>query len=169
MKITPLDIDQQQFSVVFRGSDPDEVRAFLNQVSRQLEELNRDNMRLKEEMRRLEQQVEGFREHETQLREALASAGRMTDEIKESAKKEATLIKAEAEVEAEKIVSEARNDLARYSEESRTLRLQKTRLLTELRTVMDSHRRLLETQEELDKEAGGGRGRSGRNRNGVAR
>ena len=93
----------------------------------------------------------------------------MTDEIKESAKKEATLIKAEAEVEAEKIVSEARTDLARYSEESRTLRLQKTRLLTELRTVLDSHRRLLETQEEMDKEAGGSRSRGARPRNGVAR
>ena len=169
MKITPLDIDQQQFSVVFRGSDPDEVRAFLNQVSRELEDQNRENQRLKEEMRRLEQQVEGFREHEAQLREALASAGRMTDEIKESAKKEATLIRAEAEVEAEKIVAEARTDLARYSEESRSLRLQKTRLLTELRTVLDSHRRLLETQEELDKEAGSSRGRGAKARNGVMR
>ena len=169
MKITPLDIDQQQFSVVFRGSDPEEVRAFLNQVSRELEEQNRSNLRLKEDMRRLEQQVEGFREHEAQLRDALASASRMTDDIKESAKKEATLIRAEAEVEAEKIVSEARNDLARYAEESRTLRLQKTRLLTELRTVLESHRRLLETQEEMDREVSAGRNRSVGSRNGASR
>ena len=41
MKITPLDIDQQEFSTVFRGFDAGEVRSFLNQVSRQLEELVR--------------------------------------------------------------------------------------------------------------------------------
>ena len=51
MKITPLDIDQQEFSTVFR-TDQGEVRAS-NQVSRQLEELVRD-LKRHEQLRRQE-------------------------------------------------------------------------------------------------------------------
>ena len=153
MKITPLDIDQQEFQKVFRGCDPEEVRDFLNQVSRQLEDVVKENQRLQEQIRRQERQLDEFRAHETQLREALSSAGRMTDDIRSSAEKEAELIKAQAEVKAEQIVVDARNELARLSGESRSLRLQKTRLLSELKTVVESHRRLLEAQEELDRQA----------------
>ena len=152
MKITPLDIDQQEFAKVFRGCDPAEVRAFLNQVSRQLEEIVRENRRLEDQLRRQEKQLEEFRAYDNQLREALSSAGRMTEEIRENASKEAELIKAQAEVDAEKIVSNSRIELARISEESRSLKLQKTRLLSEIKTVVESHRRLLEAQEELDRQ-----------------
>jgi DivIVA domain-containing protein len=78
VKITPLDVDQQQFQRVFRGCDPDEVHRFLDLVSREMEELLRENNGLKEEIRRKEAQISEFREHESQLREALVSAGRMT-------------------------------------------------------------------------------------------
>ena len=125
MKITPLDIDQQEFQKVFRGCDPEEVRDFLNQVSRQLEDVVKENQRLQEQIRRQERQLDEFRAHETQLREALSSAGRMTDDIRASAEKEAELLKAQAEVKAEQIVVDARNELARLSGESRSLRLQK--------------------------------------------
>ena len=153
MKITPLDIDQQEFSTVFRGFDQGEVRAFLNQVSRQLEELVRDLKRHEEQLRRQEKQIEEFRSYDNQLRSALTSAGRMTEEIKENATKEAELITAQADIDAKKIIADARNDLARVSEETRALKLQKTRFLSEIKTIVESHRRLLEAQEELDRQA----------------
>ncbi len=164
MKITPLDIDQQEFSTVFRGFDAGEVRSFLNQVSRQLEELVRDNKRTEEQIRRQEKQLEEFRAYDSQLREALASAGRMTEEIRESATKEAELITAQAEIDAQKIIADARNELARVSEESRALKLQKTRLVSEIKTIVESHRRLLDAQEELDRQATNQRKSSGSRR-----
>jgi cell division initiation protein len=157
MKITPLDIDQQEFSKGLRGYDPGEVRGFLNQVSRQLEEVVRENQRGEEQLRRQQKQLEEFRAHDGQLREALASAGRMTEEIRENATKEAELITAQAVIDGEKIVAAARTELARVSEESRSLKLQKTRLLSEIKTVVESHRRLLEAQEELDRQVTGQR------------
>ena len=75
----------------------------------------------------------------------------MTEEIRENANKEAELITAQAVIDGEKIVADARTELARVSEESRSLKLQKTRLLSEIKTVVESHRRLLEAQEELDR------------------
>jgi cell division initiation protein len=52
MKITPLDIQQQQFRVKFRGFDMVEVDNFLDQVANEFEELLRENNRVKEETAR---------------------------------------------------------------------------------------------------------------------
>ena len=153
MKITPLDVDQQQFQRVFRGCDPDEVHRFLDLVSREMEELLRENNGLKEEIRRKEAQISEFREHESQLREALVSAGRMTDEIKESARKEAELVAAEAQLKAQKIVLDAQERSVSLNGEIGDLRRQKARLLIEIRSILESHRRLLETQEDIDRDA----------------
>ena len=46
MKITPIEIERHQFQKVFRGCDADEVKAFLSQVARQIEDLVRDNQAL---------------------------------------------------------------------------------------------------------------------------
>lgn len=152
MKLTPLDIEQQQFKQVMRGCDPEEVRRFLEQVGDRVEELLRENTALIDQNRRLETQLGEFRAHESQLREALVSAGRMGDEIKTAARKEAELLVAEAEMQAEKIVAGTRDEVVRLSEQARDLRLQKARLLGELRTVVDAHRRLLDTHETLERE-----------------
>jgi cell division initiation protein len=153
VKITPLDVDQQQFHRVFRGCDPEEVHRFLDLVSREMEELIRENNQIKEELRRRDQQLVEYRQHETQLREALVSAGRMTDEIKESARKEAELITAEAELRAEKIIASAQERVVRLGEEANDLRLQKARLIAEVRSIVEGHARLLDTLEGLDREA----------------
>ena len=70
-------------------------------------------------------QIEEFRSYDNQLRSALTSAGRMTEEIKENATKEAELITAQADIDAKKIMVDACNELARVSEDAR-LKLQKT-------------------------------------------
>jgi len=153
LKITPLDVDQQQFQRVFRGCDPDEVHRFLDLVSREMEELIRENNGLKEEIRRKDAQIAEFREHESQLREALVSAGRMTEEIKESARREAELVAAEAQLKAQKIVHEAQERTVHLVGEASDLRRQRARLLAEIRSILESHRRLLDTHEELEREA----------------
>lgn len=153
MKITPLDVDQQQFQRVFRGCDPDEVHRFMDLVSREMEEMLRENNTLKEEIRRKDTQITEFREHESQLREALVSAGRMTEEIKESARKEAELVAAEAQLRAQKIVLDAQERSVQLGGELGDLRRQKARLMVEIRSILESHRRLLETQEEFDRDA----------------
>jgi cell division initiation protein len=153
MKITPIEIERHQFQKVFRGCDPDEVKAFLSQVARQIEDLVRENQVLKESQIRLDEELSELKGHETQLRNALSSAARVTEEMKESAQKEAQLITAEASLEADRIVANARSDLSRLTEENRGFQLQRSRLLSELKTIIDSHRRLVETQEELERQA----------------
>lgn len=157
MKVTPLEVDQQQFQRVFRGCDPEQVHNFLDLVSREMEELIRENTLGKEELRRRDEQLAEFRQHEAQLREALVSAGRMTDEIKDNTRKEADLIRAEAELQAEKILHNARAKVVELTEQCQALRRQKARLMSELRSIVEGHRRLLDTQEEIDRETEGER------------
>jgi cell division initiation protein len=152
VKITPLEVDQAQFARVFRGCDPEEVQRFLDMVSREMEELIRESNVLKEEIRRRDQQITEYRSAEAQLREAMVSAGRMTDEIRDAAKKESELIVAEAELRAEKIISAAQERAVRLSEETRDLKRTKARLIAEVRAILQSHERLLDTQEEIDRE-----------------
>ena len=149
MKITPLDVDQQQFARVFRGCDPGEVHNFLDLVSREMEELVRENNQLKESLRRQEESLQDFKLQETSLREALVSAGRLTDEIRERARKEAELVRAEAELQAEKILQRSHDEVVKLSDECRALRQQKARLMAELRAVLDGHQRLMATYEDV--------------------
>ncbi len=152
MKITPIEIEQQQFGRAMMGWNPDEVRRFLADVSRELEGLNRENTRLKEELLRRDQSLEELRANEGQLRDTLAAAGRLSEEIGLSARKEAEVIRAEAEVRAEQIVSDGRNEVVRLSEETRTLKLQRARMLADIRSIIDSHQRLIDTHRDFDQE-----------------
>ncbi len=58
MKITPLDIRQKQFPRKLRGLDPKEVRAFLELVEGDLEELVRENMQLKDDLKKRGQRID---------------------------------------------------------------------------------------------------------------
>jgi cell division initiation protein len=53
MSLTPLDVQQQQFRVRFRGFDVREVDRFLEQVAEGLAGLQNESKNLKEEVRRL--------------------------------------------------------------------------------------------------------------------
>jgi cell division initiation protein len=56
MKITPLDIQHQQFSVRLRGFDVSEVDRFLELVADTFEEVHGENERLKEKVQKTEPQ-----------------------------------------------------------------------------------------------------------------
>ena len=147
MKVTPLDIDQQQFQRVFRGCDAKEVHSFLDLVSRQLEELIRENSQLKTQIHRKDDALSEYRKHEVQLREALVAAGRLTDDVREGARKEADIIRAEAQMEAEQIVKSTHEQVVTLSAEVRALQQQRIRLVSELESVLLGHTRLIETYE----------------------
>jgi len=64
MKITPIDIRQQQFARKLRGLDPREVDSFLNLVSDELEALHRENVKRKEELSHTRKIIDEYRDRE---------------------------------------------------------------------------------------------------------
>ena len=76
MKLTPLDIQQQQFRTAFWGFDKREVDAFLDVLANDFEQLVRENNALREEIKRKDAELLDHRERERTLKETMITAGR---------------------------------------------------------------------------------------------
>lgn len=147
MRLTPIDIQQQQFRRTLRGIDCREVQSFLDLVAQQMGELSRENNEMRNELRRLERQLGEHRDREETLREAMLTAQRAIDEIREQAKKEAQVIVTESEVRAEKILHNAHCRVTKIIDDINGLKRQRVRAIEELRSILVTHERLLETYE----------------------
>lgn len=149
MKITPLDIQQQQFKgKLIGGLDPEDVDAFLQTIAQQMENLVRENSDLKEQQRRAAQDLEEMAGRETQLRETMLAAQKITEEMKNNAQKEATLIISEAELKAERIVADAEKSLNQLNSQIQELKRQRFQFETSLRSLLESHGKMLSFNDE---------------------
>ena len=111
MRITPLDIQQKQFPMKFRGFDIEEVYGFLEIIREEMEDLLRENASLKENLQRLENQIKEYRDMETTLRETLLTAQQLVEDYKTNARKEAELVVREAELKADSVLKKHRRKL----------------------------------------------------------
>ena len=148
MKITALDIQQQQFRIGFRGFDVREVDNFLKRVADEFETLIRENTNRQKEIQRLRREVQEYRDREKAFKDAMVNTQKALDDMRGNAEKEAELIVAEAEVKAEKILSAAHNRLTQLHEGISELKRQRMQLEVELGTVIEAHRKLLDMSTE---------------------
>jgi len=153
MKVTPLDIQQQQFKTRFRGFDIREVDAFLEQMAETVESLQKENQNLGDEVRRLELEIQGYRKREETFKRALLNSQKVLDQMKDNARRSAELIIAEAEVKAEKILNKAHNRLAQLHEDITEMKRQRTQIEVQISSIIEAHSRLLEIGKEGMKES----------------
>lgn len=148
MRITPLDIRKQEFRKTMRGLDSDEVYAFLSTVADEYEAVLSDNKRLRERIVEHEERLQEYRGMEQNLRNTLMTAERVTSEAKENARREAGLIVREAEIEAEKAAATIRAHTQQLRSEVLELKKQKDNYLARMKTLIESHRKVLDGFEE---------------------
>jgi cell division initiation protein len=144
MKITPLDISQKQFRRTLRGCDSQEVEAFLALVASEFEEAVKEVMALKRETRNKEEEIAELRSRERALQETLISAQKASEEMREAARKEAEIALSEAELQAEKIVQAAHSRFLRIVDDINELKRQRVQFEASVRTVVESHVKLLD-------------------------
>ncbi len=152
MKITPMDIQRQGFASRFRGYDVDEVRAFLNLVSEEVATLQRDHARLQQEVQHLNLLLDEHRERETILKNTLLTAQRVSDEIRENARKEADNTVQEAELRADRLLELAQNRAHEVEGQILELRAQRSSLRTDVRALVQRLSQILDLQEEAELE-----------------
>jgi cell division initiation protein len=152
-KLTPIEIERHDFKSSWRGYDSDEVRAFLSQVSNEFTGLLRELYVLQENYQQQEQHLAEVRTYEDKLRDTLLAATQMGESVKINAQREAEIIIKEAEVRADEILADARSERRSLRESIQTLKRQRSRLSVELRALVESHLRMLDNQEILDKES----------------
>jgi cell division initiation protein len=150
MKLTPLDIQQQQFKSALLGFDKKEVDAFLDVVAHELERHVRDGNQLREEAKRKDAELLQYQERERTLKETLITATRISEDIKENARKEAEIVVAQAEAQAEQIIQNAHTRLVRVMEDIDELRRQKVQFEASLRSSIHSHGKLLDAMSDKD-------------------
>jgi len=148
VNLTPLDIQQQKFKTRFRGFDIQEVDFFLDQMADAFESLLKQNENLKEEFRRLQLEIQGYKNREDAFKRALLNSQRVIEQMKENAQKSAELIVAEAEVKAEKILNKAHNRLAQLHEDIMELKRQRMQIEVQISSVIEAHGKLLEISKE---------------------
>ncbi|MDO9463670.1 MAG: DivIVA domain-containing protein [Deltaproteobacteria bacterium] len=152
MRITPMDIQQQEFRVRFRGFDAREVDSFLELVAEELKEALHENSALKDEVKRLRENQANFEAKEKTFQTAFVSAQRVVDEMKSNAERQAKLIVTQAELEAKKMVESAHIQAAQVQEEINQLKRQKAQMEYRVKAFIESLSKWLVSEKEVAEE-----------------
>ncbi len=155
MNISPLDIQQKRFHMGFRGYDRGEVEAFLDLVREEMELLLREVTELREFRQTYEDQLRELREKEETVKNTMIMTQKMAEDLKENARKEATLLLKDAELRGQQTTLTAQQEKARIEAELQELRRRKHHFLQDIKKVIQMHLEMVNF-EEGDSEIKGG-------------
>ncbi len=139
--ITPVDIEQKEFTRGVRGYKEEEVDTFLNLIILEMENLIRTNRELSDENSKLKVELATSRNTESEVLETLETAKRLMSEISASAEKRAEVLLKNAELDADLIRREARETSERFMDESKSIR-------TRVSALREKYKNLLEAELE---------------------
>lgn len=95
--LTPIDIDNKQFSRQLKGYNVDEVDDFLDEISADYERAMLMNKNLEDKISELENILQEYKNAEGSLQDTLLIAKQTADNIRQSAETEANKVLDEAE------------------------------------------------------------------------
>jgi cell division initiation protein len=147
MRITPMDIEQQEFTRSFRGYNEEEVDDFLDKIVKDYEELINENLRLNEEIERMQEKLKEFSQIEETLRSALLNAQKSAEEMKERVESEAKIIIEKAELEAKSLKQQVfqREDLVKN--EIDNLRRYKYNFKEKFKSMLNLYLKMIENED----------------------
>ena len=147
MKLTPLDVQQQQFrKKLVSGYDRREVDTFMELVRNEMEELITENMNVKQEIKDKTESLNEYKDREQTIKETMLTTQQLKDDIHANAVKEAQLIIADARIKAEEIINGAQGRYMEIINEIKELRRQKIQLEANLKAVLEVHLKMLDTE-----------------------
>jgi cell division initiation protein len=152
MKISPMDLQRQTFGLQFRGYDKEDVRTYLNLVAEEVAALQRDRDTLEREVQELRALIAEHRERETILKNTLIMAQRVSEDIRDNARKQSEGVVKQAELQADRLLELAQ---ARAHEVERgilELRTHRSALRTDIRALVTRITHFLDLQEEAEVE-----------------
>jgi len=137
MKLSALEIKQQEFEKNFRGYDSNEVKAFLSIVAGEWENMVSHNRSLTQEVKHLKDKLSHFERIQEGMHETLQIA-------KQSADKEVKAANAEAQTRIQKAEHEAENIVNTARAERQEIRQSVLRMLERREEIINSIRSYLE-------------------------
>jgi cell division initiation protein len=152
-KITALEIQKHEFALKRRGYDPESVRAFLLSIAEDFQELMRENAELETRVRHLEEENADHRDREKILKETLLSAQRLSEEMKNTARREADNIVRQAEIAGQQLTTEALQQSARIEKAMRDMKLQRVNFRLKLKSMLDMFQQVLDFDQDEEEKA----------------
>ncbi len=150
--ITPLEIQNKQFSKKMRGFDENEVDEFLDRLTEDYEALYRENANLKDRINILEDKLKHYSDMEASLQNALIFAQNTAEEATRNAHEKCQMIVEQAEEEARRIIQKANEKTKdveeQYQEAKRQMYIFRTRFKTLLEAQLEAVVTLCEQMEE---------------------
>ena len=152
MKISPMDLQRQTFAQRLRGFDTAEVRTYLNIVAEEVAALQRERDGFEQEVQSLRALVEEHHQRETILKNTLLTAQRLSEEIKEAARKQSESVVKEAEIQADRLLELAQSRAQEVERGILDLRAHRSSLRTDVRALITRLTHILDLQEEAEVE-----------------
>jgi cell division initiation protein len=152
MKISPMDLQRQTFAQRLRGFDPAEVRTYLNIVAEEVAALQRERDGFEQEVQSLRTLVDEHHQRETILKNTLLTAQRLSEEIKEVARKQSESVVKEAEIQADRLLELAQSRAQEVERGILDLRAHRSSLRTDVRALITRLTHILDLQEEAEVE-----------------
>ncbi len=144
MKLTPLEIKQQQFEKSLRGFDVADVQAFLTLVSNEYEHLLTKNKELEEQIEKLSDRVRHYERVEEALHETLQTTKESVAQKMDNARLEAKNTTDKAQMEAEAIISEANQQRAQIRQSILRLLDRRDEIIAGISSYLDNAKNSVE-------------------------
>ena len=136
--LTPLDIQNKEFSKGVRGYKEEEVDEFLDEIICDFQVLLTRNEQLTSELEASRNKLQEFKSTEGSVITTLESAKALMNEIAQSAEKRAEVLVKNAELDAELKVRQAKEDLAQLKAEETMLRSRVDSYRTRIKAILES-------------------------------
>jgi len=146
--VSKIDILNREFSRRMRGYDRAEVDAFMTEAAETVGEMTERIAGLEETVATLENALDEHKSREQTLRDTLVTTQKMIEDLKANAQKEAQLILDAANAKAENMLNQAHLRLAQIHDDISELKKQRTQFEVKLRSILESHLKLLEQDKE---------------------
>ena len=152
MKISPMDIQRQTFARKLRGFDREEVRTYLSLVAEEVAAVQRDRDTFEQQVQQLHGLIDEHREREVILKNTLLTAQRVSEEIRDNARKHSESVVHEAGLQADRLLELAQDRAHEVERGILDLRAQRSSLRTDIRAIVTKLTQLLDLQEEAELE-----------------
>jgi cell division initiation protein len=162
MSLTPVEIRHVKLDRRVLGYERRAVDSLLQEIAASFEDVWRERADLRDEIERLESELQRQREIEEALRSTLLSAERMADELRARAHREADLIVEEARARAREVAGSGEAEQERVHAEIRRLRALEAEVRAEYRAFLAA------ALERLEGAPPGGLGEPGQGRHQAA-
>jgi len=147
IKVTPIDIQQKRFHVVFRGYERNEVETFLDLVRDDMETIVREVTELREFRQSYDERLRELNEREETVKNTLLMTQKLMEDQKDNARREAAVIIKEAEFRGQQVLSNAQDEKAKLEVEIQELKRRKHHFLQDIKKVVEMHREMVSFEE----------------------